>query len=167
RPRSGELVEAGKRLGSPFGIEPFDAGMATVGSEDAQREELGLVRPAAGAVGTVKDRGYEERVRLQGEDIVEADGVVLDEIEPDAYVPQELLRSPRGPGAQSPVVDDLDGGFERLGIAIEVERPQRQRHRARDPRDADARGPVGQQLGVTLVEPDDGVTQVVRGEGLA
>src|SRR5262249_8669485 len=89
-----QLVEASERVGGAVGIKPFDAGRAAVGSEDAQREALGLVRPAAGAVGAAKDRGYEERVKLQGEDIVDADGVGRGEIEQSAQVPQELLRAP-------------------------------------------------------------------------
>src|SRR5215468_4051363 len=123
---------ASRRAMFAVAIEPLDAVDQAVGAEGAQREELCLDGPATGPVGAAKDLGDEERIRLHGEDIVEADGGDVGEIEPGAHVPQELLRSLRGPGPQSPVVDVLDGGGERLGKAIEVAWLQRQGpHRAR------------------------------------
>src|SRR5262249_58419471 len=126
--------------------------------EGEGREYLPGVGPAAGAVAAAGDPRDEERVGLQGEDIVVALGDI-GEIEPRAPVPQELLRPTCRPGPQYPVVDLLDPGCERLGIVI-VERPQRQCSRACDRRGPGARGSVGEELGVALVEPDDGVTPV-------
>ena len=79
---------------------------------------------------------------------------------------QQRFRPARGPGPQGPVVDDLDGGRERRGAAIEVERSQQRRDRARRRRGAGARGAVGEELGVALVQARDGVAEAVGGEDL-
>src|SRR5262249_61485427 len=97
-PFGGQLVEASDRLGGPVAIEHLDPRQETVGSQDDQREDRTFVGPAADTVAPAKDPGDEEGVRLQGEDIVVADGELIDEIEPGAPVPQPLLCSARGPG---------------------------------------------------------------------
>src|SRR5262249_4585668 len=102
--------EAGDRLGGAAWVEDLDPCHETIGPVDGEREGFIFVDPAAGAIRTAPGLGEEERVRPQGEDIVVAEGDVMAEIEVGAPVPQQLLRSARGPGPQNPVVDDLDGG---------------------------------------------------------
>src|SRR5262249_30887244 len=65
------------------------------------------------------------------------------------------------------VVDELDVGPNGRGPAIEVGLPEEGRDRARRCRGAVARGALGEQLGVALVEADDGVAKAVGGEDLA
>src|SRR5262249_17623105 len=65
------------------------------------------------------------------------------------------------------MVDHLDIGPDRRGPAIEIGWPEERRHRARRRRGAAARGAVGEQLGVALVQPGDGIAQAVGGEDLA
>src|SRR5262245_53052388 len=64
------------------------------------------------------------------------------------------------------MVDQPDLGPDRRGPAIEVGWPKERRHRACRRRGAVARGTVGDKLRVALVQPDDGVAQVVRREVL-
>ncbi len=78
----------------------------------------------------------------------------------------QLFRPARGPGPQDPVVDDLDGRCGHRGEAIGVERPPDRRDRARRRRRAGARGTVGEELGVALVQADDGVAQAIGREQL-
>ena len=75
--------------------------------------------------------------------------------------PQKRLGSAQDPEPDGAVIDELDGGRERRGAAIEVERSQHRRDRARRRRGAGALGAVGEQLGVALVQPDDGVAEAV------
>ena len=135
-------------------------------SEDPEPEELPLVGAAAGAVGAEVRPAHEERIGPQAEDVVLAHGDVVGDLEQRAAVLQQRFRPARGPGPQDPVVDDLDGGCERGGEAIEVDRSQHRRDRARRRRGAGARGAVGEEVGVALVQPDDGVAQPVGGEAL-
>ncbi len=110
-------------------------------------------------------RAHQQRISLQVEDFVRARGDLVGELEHGAEVVQVRFPPTRGPGSQGPVVDDLDVGCDRGGIAIEVERrhpPDRARRRRR----AGARGAVGEELGVALVQAGDGVAQPVGGEAL-
>src|SRR5262249_13559127 len=107
---SGQLVEAGQRLGDAAGVEDLDPRQETVGAGGTKNEVRICVDPAADAIPAAIGLGEEERVRPRGEDIVVADGDVLAEIEDGAPVPQQLFCSVRGPGPPRPVVDDLDGG---------------------------------------------------------
>ena len=108
----------------------------------------------------------EERVGAQREDVVDAVVEVVRELGAGAELLQERLRSAHGPDPEGPVVDELDGGRERRGVAIEVERSDHRRDRARRRRGAGALGAVGEQLGVALVEAGDGVAEAVGGEEL-
>src|SRR5215470_17663058 len=74
----------------------------------------------------------------------------------------------RRPGAQYPMVDVLDVGCERARQAIGIEPSLQELCRgARRRRGAGAFGAVGEDLGVALIEPGDGVTQPIGGEDLA
>ena len=121
---------------------------------------------AAGAVGAEVRPAHEERVGSQGEDVVDAVGDVVGELEQGADAPQHGFGSAHGPEPDGPVVDELDVGRERRGVAIEVRRSQQRRDRARRRRGAGALGAVGEELGVALVQPGDGVAQAVGGEDL-
>src|SRR5262249_60814119 len=90
------------------------------GPEGKQRGGCYCEGPAAGAIGAKKDTGDEERVRVQGEDVVVAHGDI-GEIEHGAYLPQQVLRSARGPETERSVVDDLDRGGQRLRKAIHAD----------------------------------------------
>src|SRR5262249_12130382 len=63
RPRGGELVEAGERLGLAVPVEHLDARDATIVSKGEEREGLYLPGAAAGAVGAEARRAAEECIR--------------------------------------------------------------------------------------------------------
>jgi len=64
------------------------------------------------------------------------------------------------------VVDVLHGGCKRRGPAIEIEPFLESGERAHRRRGADAFWTVGEEVGVALVQPGDGVAQPVLGEDL-
>ena len=168
RRRTGpQRVEAGDRLGLAVDVEVIEARQQAIASEDPELEELPLEGAAASAVGAEERPPQEERVRLQTEDFVLSHGGVVDEKEPRTDVLERLFRPTRGPGPQGPVVDDLDAGCERRGVAIGVPRSQIGRGRTRRSRGAVACGAVGQELGVALVQPRNGIAQSIGGEELA
>jgi hypothetical protein len=59
------------------------------------------------------------------------------------------------------VVGELDVRRERRGIAIGVRGPEQRRERARRRRGTVARGAVGEELGIPLVQPGERSTQPV------
>src|SRR5262249_59464650 len=59
-----------------------------------------------------------------------------------------------------------EGGYKQGGMAIGVGWPDARRNRPCRRCGNGPRGAIGQQLGVALVEPDDGVAQMVGGEDL-
>ena len=158
-----QLVEAGERLVLALGVEEFDACQA-IGSERIEYDERPLIGAPASVGGSSVSRAHDERIGVQAKDFFGARGGVVGDLEQGAEVLQERFRPTRGPGSQAPVVDDLDGGCDRGGDAIEVE--PRPPHRPRPCRGAGARGPVGKELGVAFVQPRDGVAQPVDGEDL-
>jgi len=109
-------------------------------------------------------RAHQERIRFQSEDFIEARGDVVGELQHGAHVLHDRLLPTGGPGSQDPVVDDLGGGREKRMIRLPRLHP---RHRACGRRSAGALGAVGEELGVALVEPDDGVAQPFDREDLA
>ncbi len=162
-----QLVEAGERLGVAVGIELLAARHEAIGSEDPEHEEGPLEGAAAGAVGAEVRPAHEERVGSQAEDVVDAGGAVVGELEQGAERAAGPLRLRARTGEpDGAVVDELDVGRERRAVAIEVERSQQRRDRARRRRGAVALGAVGEELGVALVQPGDGVAQPVGGEDL-
>ena len=96
---------------------------------------------------------HEERVGPQAEDVVDAHGERRRRARAGSGVPRRTASAPRAdPIPEGPVVDELDGGRERRGVAIGVERSHDRRDRARRRRGAGARGAVGEELGVALVQ---------------
>ena len=103
---------------------------------------------------------------MQTEEFVGARGGVVGELEHGAEVLKVRFRPTREPGPQGPVVNDLDGGCDQRGDAIEVERSLHSHDRLRRCRGAGTRGAVGEEIGVPFVQPRDGVAQPVDGEDL-
>src|SRR5882724_8739753 len=96
---------------------------AAVSSKDPEQEELPFVGAAADALCAGVRPAEEEPVRAQREDVVNAGGEVGGHLEQSAQRPQDLLGSThRPPPDDAAAVDGLDGGGERGGIAIEIER---------------------------------------------
>src|SRR5262245_51194527 len=84
-PRRGhgrELVEAGERLVLVIHVEVLEARDATVGTEGPEVEKLALERAAADAVDAREHPPGEERTRLEGEDVVVAQGGIVRHVEP-------------------------------------------------------------------------------------
>src|SRR5262249_26974293 len=164
----GQLVEARERLGLVADAEVLHVRYEPLGPEDHEGEELALVAAAPDAFRAEVRRAQESSVGAQGEDVLDAVGDVVGEFEESAERAQVGVASARGRQADGPVVvDELDGWVERRGEAIEADRPDQRRDRPRRCCGAGARGAVGEQLGVALVEPDDGVAQVIWAEDLA
>ena len=161
-----QLVEAGERLGLAIGVEPLPACQEAVGSEDPEQEEVPLEGASTDADGARGRPAHEERVGSQAEDVVDARGKVFRDLEQGAESAQECLGSAGGPKPEEPVVDELDGGREDRGPAIEVMWSQHHRDRARRRRGAGACGPVGEEVGVALVQAGDGGAEPVGGEDL-
>ncbi len=110
---------------------------------------------------------HEQRVGSQAEDVVDANGDVVGDLEQGAEACAGRLRAPRADPiprvrwsttrwrARAPWRSDR-------GRTV----PSMRRDRARRRRGAGARGAVGEELGVALVQPRDGVAQLVGGEDL-
>src|SRR5262249_45763962 len=75
--------------------------------------------------------------------------------------------SARGLKPDRPVVDVVHEWGERRSAAIEVDRSRIHCYGPRRRRGAGAFRAIGEERGVALVEPDDGVAQVVAGEEFA
>ncbi len=161
-----QLVEAGERLASRSASNNSMRVMRPSVSEDPEQEERPLVGAAAGAVGAGVRPAHEERVGLQAEDVVDAHGDVVGELEQGAEVLQQRFRPARGPGPQR------SGGRRPRWRARARWRSDRGRavphgrDRARRRRGAGALGAVGEELGVALVQAGDGVAEPVGGEDL-
>src|SRR5262249_1809278 len=146
------LVEARERLGFAVDVEYIGAGDGTIGSKDQELEGRYLPGPPPAAAGAEEREAAGDGARPGAGGAAEANGDI-DKLEPGAPVLQVLVRSAPGPASQDPTVDDLDGRCQRLGEAIELDRAGHRRDRARRRRGTVACGPVGQQLGVALVQP--------------
>src|SRR5262249_20870141 len=71
-----KLVDARERLVLALGVELLAARHRAIASEDEQVTETSLESAAAGAVGAEVRPAYEERIGLQGEDVIGARGEV-------------------------------------------------------------------------------------------
>ena len=161
-----QLVEAGERLGIALGVELLPARQETIDSEDPEHQELALVGTAAGAEGARIRPAHEERVGSQTEDVVDARGPVVRELGQGAHGPQRCLGSVHGAQSDGPGVDELDGRRERGSPALDVRRSHQRSNRTLRRRGAGACRAVGEEVGVALVQADDGVAQAIGCEQL-
>src|SRR5438093_13469141 len=70
RRRDRQLVEAGERVVFAIAVEELEARHEAIGAEDMEQEEQPLVGAAASAGGAKVTPAHEQRIGLQGEDIV-------------------------------------------------------------------------------------------------
>ncbi|HJQ85103.1 MAG TPA: hypothetical protein VKA21_13550, partial [Candidatus Binatia bacterium] len=161
-----QLVEAGESRVDVVGVEPFGARAETVGAEGAQLDLRLLERTAARPICAGNGRTVEDDVRIETEDVVDADRDVDGQVEECPKPPVEFASSACGFESEPPVVDELDViAVRRLTMGIRVERDDRSQ-RPRGLGGAGASGSRGKELRVALVQPHDGIGQPVRGEGL-
>src|SRR5207249_3054316 len=158
-----QLLEAGERLGVAVGVEELPAPHETVDAEDIERDEAPLEAAAAGAVRTEVRPAHEERVGSEAENIVEVKDEVVRDLEQGVDPASDRLGSAEGRKAERPVVDVLTVRRDDRVDGVRVWAPQ-DRDRARRRRGAGARGAVGEEAGVALVQPDESVGQPVGGE---
>src|SRR5438876_5745587 len=85
--RRRQLVEAGERLVLALAVELLPARDEAIGSQDPQLAKASFERAAAGAVRAGVHPPYEERVGSQGEDVVDARGEAVCEVEQRADAP--------------------------------------------------------------------------------
>ena len=160
-----QLVEAGERLGVAIGVELLDARHEAVGAEDPEEEGTAFRKRRRRCGRCRSSSTHEQRVGSQVEDVVKAVGDPIGELDQGA----QLLRSASAPRwTRSPA----SGGrrSRRRGMRRGVRsgrRSQQRRDRARRRRGTIALGAVGEELGIALVQPDDGVAESVGGEVLA
>ena len=166
----GSAVSSSKRASASASRSPsntLEARQEAVGSEDPEPEEMPLVAAAAGALDAEVRPAQEHGVGPDADDVVDAVGDALGNLEQASEPPPHGFDSGQRPDTLRPMVEVLDGGGVRPGVGIGVERPQHRRDRARGRRGAGALGALGEQLGVALVQPHDGVGEAVGGEELA
>ena len=162
-----QLVEACERLGLAVGVEPLHPRHEAIASKDEVRKVLPLEGAAAGASRAQVRPAQEERVGSQAEDIVDAVGDAVGNLEQAAHSAEYAFGSSReSEQPDGPVIGELDGRRERRGPAIGVVRPEYRRDGTRRRRGASALGAVGEELGVALVEARDGVAEAIGGEDL-
>ncbi len=90
----GSAVSSSKRASASarVGVEQLDARHEAIGSEDHEPEEVPLEGAAAGAIGAEVRPAHEERVGSQAEDVVDALGDVVGDLEQGRGALQDALR---------------------------------------------------------------------------
>src|SRR5262249_4818825 len=156
-----ELVEARECLRLPSDVEELDARQKTTGSENPEPEEGAFEGTATGAIDSGGHPSYEQRVGAQREDVVDASGEAVGDLEHGAHELEDGLRSVRRWEPQRPAIDVCDLWREPRGIAIEVERSEDSRGRARRRRGAGTLAALAEKVGVTLIQAGYGVAEPV------
>src|SRR5262249_47190032 len=139
---------------------------AAVGSEDPEPDKHPLVAATTGAAGAGMCPSREQRVRPETDNVVVTEDDVVGDLQNGAQLLPVRFGATCEPGPEDPVIDALDVGCPRRRLTIEIEWADGRRDRSRHRGGAGTRGAVWQEVGIAVVEPDDGIAHAVGGERL-